>query len=75
MRVVSLKLPAALDRTLSEIARRRNASRSAVLRQALESFARAPNRSVTALAEELVGSLAGPTDLSTSAKHLSGYGK
>lgn len=75
MRVVSIKLPEELDHELSEIARRRNASRSAILREALESFARGSKRSVTAAAGELVGSLHGPRDLSGHAKHMSGYGE
>jgi predicted transcriptional regulator len=74
MRVVSLKLPEELDRELTRIARDRQASRSAVLREALETFARGSQRSVTAAAGDLVGSLRGPTDLSTNPKHLSGYG-
>ena len=75
MRVVSIKLPEDLDNELSEIARRRNATRSAVLREALEAFARGPRRSVTAAAGDLVGSLEGPRDLSTSKKHMAGYGE
>jgi predicted transcriptional regulator len=75
MRVVSLKLPKELDQELTKIARRRNASRSAVLREALESLTRGPKRSVTAAAGDLVGSLRGPRDLSSSAKHLAGYGE
>jgi metal-responsive CopG/Arc/MetJ family transcriptional regulator len=75
MRVVSIKLPDELDQQLTEIARRRNASRSAILREALESFARGSKRSVTAAAGELVGSLNGPRDLSSNAKHMSGYGE
>ena len=73
--MVSIKLPEELDHALSEIARRRNASRSAILREALESFARGSKRSVTAAAGELVGSLRGPRDLSSNPKHLSGYGE
>jgi predicted transcriptional regulator len=75
MRVVSIKLPERLDHQLTEIARRRNASRSAILREALEAFARGSKRSVTSAAGELVGSLRGPRDLSTSSKHLTGYGE
>lgn len=75
MRIVSIKLPEELDHELDEIARRRNASRSAILREALESFARGSKRSVTAAAGNLVGSLRGPRDLSTHAKHMSGYGE
>jgi metal-responsive CopG/Arc/MetJ family transcriptional regulator len=75
MRVVSIKLPEDLDDELTEIAKRRNASRSAILREALESFAKGPKRSVVSVAGELVGSLRGPKDLSTNPKHLSGYGE
>jgi len=75
MRVVSIKLPEKLDEELSDIARRRNASRSAILREALQSFARGSRRSVTAAAADLVGSLHGPRDLSTNPKHMSGYGE
>jgi metal-responsive CopG/Arc/MetJ family transcriptional regulator len=75
MRVVSLKLPDDLDRALTRIARRRNASRSQVLREALESFARGSEHSVTAAAGDLVGSLSSPSDLSTNPKHLTGYGE
>jgi metal-responsive CopG/Arc/MetJ family transcriptional regulator len=75
MRVVSIKLPQELDEQLTEIARRRNASRSAILRAALEAFARGSQRSVTQAAGDLVGSVRGPKDLSTSPKHMAGYGE
>ena len=75
MRVVSIKLPLGLDRKLTELARRGRASRSTVVREALELFARGPKRSVTSAAGELVGSLNGPRDLSTSQRHMSGYGE
>jgi metal-responsive CopG/Arc/MetJ family transcriptional regulator len=75
MRVVSIKLPEELDEQLTEIARRRNASRSAILREALEAFARGSRRSVTQAAGDLVGSLRGPRDLATSPKHMAGYGE
>ena len=75
MRVVSIKLPQGLDRELTELARRGRASRSTVVREALELFARGLKRSVTSAAGELVGSLNGPRDLSTSQRHMSGYGE
>lgn len=75
MRVVSIKLPEELDEQLSKIARRRNASRSAILREALEAFARGSHPSVAEVAGDLVGSLKGPRDLSSNSKHLAGYGK
>jgi len=75
MRTVSFKLPEDLDDALSELARSRGASRSAVVREALEALAKGKRRSVTALAGDLVGSVDGPSDLATNRKHMSGYGK
>lgn len=75
MRIVSIKLPEKLDTELTAIAAHRRTSRSAILREALETFARGPQRSVTAMAGHLVGSLHGPKDLSSNPKHMSGYGE
>jgi Arc/MetJ-type ribon-helix-helix transcriptional regulator len=75
MRTVSFKLPQALDDALNELALARGASRSALVREALEALAKGKRRSVTSLAGKLVGSLDGPADLATNRKHLSGYGK
>lgn len=75
MRIVSIKLPEELDEQLTEIARRRNASRSAILREALEAFARGWRRSVTQAAGDLIGSVHGPRDLATGSKHMAGYGE
>lgn len=75
MRTVSVKLPADLDRTLSELARRRGTSRSAVVREALEALSAEKGHSVTALAGDLVGSLTGPEDLSINPQHLADFGK
>jgi metal-responsive CopG/Arc/MetJ family transcriptional regulator len=76
MRVVSIKLPADLDRELTELARRRRSTRSAVVREALDVYAQKPRRSVTSAAGALVGTLKGaPTDLSVARKHLAEYGK
>ena len=75
MRTVSFKLPPELDDALDELARSRGASRSALVREALEALAKGKRRSVTALAGDLVGSLEGATDLATNKKYMSGYGK
>lgn len=75
MRTVSFKLPEELDDALNELARSRGASRSALVREAIESLAKGKRRSVTSVAGNLVGSVEGPTDLATNSKHLSGYGK
>jgi predicted transcriptional regulator len=75
MRTVSFKLPESLDDALTDLAKARRSSRSAIVREALESVAKAKRRSVTALAGSLVGSLEGPPDLASDAKHMAGYGK
>lgn len=77
MRPISIKLSAPLDQKLTAIARRRHTNRSTVMREALETYvAGRPGRaSVTAAAGDLVGSLHGPEDLATAARHLAGYGK
>jgi len=72
---ISLKLPAPLHDALNALARRRKSNRSALVREALETITRAKQPSVVAAAGELVGSLDGPTDLSSHAKHMRGYGK
>jgi metal-responsive CopG/Arc/MetJ family transcriptional regulator len=75
MRSVSFKLPEDLDDALTELARSRGSTRSALVRDALAALAKGKRRSVTALAGKLVGSVEGPTDLATNRKHMSGYGK
>ena len=75
MRTVSFKLPEDIDDALNELARVRRSTRSALVREALESLAKGKRRSVTALASDLVGSVEGPSDLATGRKHMSGYGR
>ena len=75
MRTVSFKLSEQIDDALSDLARRRKSSRSALVREALRSLATGKRHSVTAVVGALVGSLDGPADLSTNPKHLAGYGK
>jgi len=75
MRTVSFKLPAELDELLGELARRRGATKSELVRKGLEAFAAGTRRSVTAAAGKLVGSLQGPKDLSTNRKYMRGFGK
>ena len=75
MKTISIKLPAALDRKLSRLAREQGASRSAVLREALQSYEGRIGRSFAQEAGDLAGSLSGPRDLSTSDEYMSDYGK
>jgi predicted transcriptional regulator len=75
MRTVSFKLPERLDDALSDLARRRKSSRSALVREAVEALAKGKRRSVTAAVDELGNRLEGPPDLSTNPKHMAGYGR
>jgi metal-responsive CopG/Arc/MetJ family transcriptional regulator len=75
MRPTTIKLPEELEALLDELARTRGISRSAVVREALQAYAVRGKASVTAAAGPLVGSLDGPRDLSTAAKHMRGFGE
>lgn len=79
MRTVSLKLPESLDEKLAAIAVKRGASKSAVVREALEEYFRNERgirpRSCLALARDLVGCVDGPVDLSFHKKHMKGFGR
>jgi predicted transcriptional regulator len=75
MRTVSFKLSEQLDDALSDLAKRRKSSRSALVREALEALAKSKRRSVTAAVDELVAPVEGPADLSTNPKHMVGYGR
>jgi Arc/MetJ-type ribon-helix-helix transcriptional regulator len=75
MRTVSFKLPQKLDEALDELARKRNATRSELVREAIEALAKGKRRSVTAAVEARTLGVDGPADLSSNPKHLAGYGK
>lgn len=75
MRTISLKVPEALDRALTDIARRRGTNRSAVIRESLDALVKGERRSALALAGDLVGCLNGPGDLSTNPDHMAGFGE
>jgi hypothetical protein len=79
MTTLSLKLPEAMATRLAAVAKKRNQSKSAVVRAILEECLRAPESategSCLELTADLVECVAGPRDLSTHKKHLRGYGK
>ena len=78
MKMLSLKVPEALDVKLTAIARRRGTSKSTVIREALERLPAgedAQPESVLALARDLAGCIAGPPDLSWHRMHMRGYGR
>lgn len=80
MNTISLKLPKALHTKLAVTAKRRGASKSAIVREAIEDyFARngtARSLSVGEIAKELRGCIdGGPRDLSHNKKHMKGFGR
>ena len=76
MRTASFKLTEQLDEALTKLARRRGASRSALVREAIAAFAVDRTRTVTAAVDALSAPLdGGPRDLSTNPKHMAGFGK
>ena len=75
MKVLSLKVPEALDRKLTAAVKRRGVPKSAVVRQALEQYLDESGEirrgSFLELAGDLVGSIKdAPADLSTNPRHL-----
>lgn len=80
MPTISVKLPVRLESHLRRAVVRRRSSRSALVREALEAHlanesAHASEESCLALASDLAGSLAGPSDLSSNPRRRRGYGR
>jgi hypothetical protein len=79
MRTITLKLPDGLAARVSATVRRRGVSTSALVREALEDRLGIEQRdragSCLDLAGDLAGVLGGPPDLSSSGRHLKGYGR
>ncbi len=79
MKTLSLKLTESLDKKLAEAATKRVASKSALVREALESYMKnektVKQGSCLELAQDLMGSVEGPRDLSFHKKHMKGFGK
>ena len=78
MKTLSLKLPDDLDARLAALATRQGASKSQVVRSALNAYlARGDDAdpgSALELAGELVGAFQGANDLSHADRHMDGYG-
>lgn len=79
MKTLSLKLHESLDDRLTAAARKTGQAKSAVVREALQTYLEndktARPGSCLELAGNLVGCVQGPADLSVDRKHLRGYGK
>lgn len=83
MTTLTLKLPKALDEKLTAVAKRRRASKTAIVRRALQEYlaqqkeATPTPLTVADLAGHLIGCIDvdGPTDLSTNKKYFEGFGE
>ncbi len=76
MKTLTLKVPEALDKELAGLARQRGSTKSAFVRQAIaELLPKGRRRGFVEAAGDLAGCLAGPRDLSSAARHMSGYGR
>jgi metal-responsive CopG/Arc/MetJ family transcriptional regulator len=79
MKTISLKLPESLDKQICWEARRRGTTKSKVVRNAIESYVKQRPAKVKGswleLAGDLIGSLEGPSDLSTNKKYMEGFGE
>lgn len=79
MTPISLKMPRRLALEVSEAARRRGVSRSALIREALETFLQAERAdeagSALSLATDLAGAFSGPADLSVNRGYMRGFGE
>jgi predicted transcriptional regulator len=78
-RTLTVKLPRPLAARLSARVRSRKTTRSALVREALEGYLEAEGSqregSFLSLARDVIGSVTGPTDLSSSKRHRRGYGR
>lgn len=79
MKTLTLKLPHELDAKLAATARRRDTTKSDVVRQALAVYLNggdnAGKGTFLELAADLVGSVEGPGDLSHNPKYMDDFGK
>lgn len=77
-KTITFKLPDALAARLQAVVQRRGRTQSELLREALEQHLNGDTpvaNSCLDLARDLAGSVSGPADLSSSPRHLRGYGR
>lgn len=79
MKTLTVKIPEELEAKLERLVTQRGASKSALIRAALEELTTSDEavqpHSCLDLARDLLGQADGPADLSFDKKHLKGYGR
>ena len=79
MKTISLKVPDTLDARLEEVAQKGRLKKSEIVRRAVAAYLakgpRARRSSFLEQARDLAGCVDGPVDLSTSKRHMKGYGQ
>ena len=79
MKTMSLKLTASLDEKLAAVAAKRGATKSALVREALETYIQSEKsirpESCLEMGKDLFGCVEGPSDLSCRKEHMKGFGK
>lgn len=80
MKTMSIKLPDELDSRLRSFLRERSLSRSDVVREAIDIYLNQQRNelargSFSDLAQDLIGSVHGPSDLATNKEYMKGYGE
>ena len=80
MKTLSFKVPAALDRKLAAVVKRRGVRKSALVREALARYLEGSSELRRGSFLDLAGDLAGcvkgaPADLSSNPRHLADFGR
>lgn len=79
MKTISLKVPDPFEIELAALAQERGMSKSALVREALETYVRrdggARRGSALSLVADLAGTLTGPEDLSVNKDYMRGFGR
>ena len=79
MKTISLKVDPFVDDELTRLARKRGASKSELVREAIQTLLQKRKEPQAAscldLAGDLVGRVAGPSDLSSNSAYLEGFGE
>lgn len=79
MKTISLKVPDPFEVELAALAQERGVSKSALVREALETYMRRDGGtrrgSALSLVADLAGTLTGPEDLSVNKDYMRGFGR